>query len=465
MHTGWPGGNEPLPLYDLTSQIPKHLGEELTVARPQHKEQPPAHPQILPFGRPVAGSSAWSDASAYLERAAAETKLDPEILLLLKSPFRELHVEVPVRMDSGKLAVFSGYRVQHNGARGPYKGGVRFHPDVNLDEIRALAALMTWKCALVDVPFGGAKGGVHCDPTRMSEGELNRLARRYMQNISHILGVTRDIPAPDMGTNARTMAWMMDAYGAANGYTPGIVTGKPVELGGSYGRESATGRGVVAVLQEYCRDAALHPTDLKVAVQGYGNVGAWTARLAHQAGYRIVAVGDVGGAIYSEHGIDIPALDPWLEDGNALCEFADVEKVPAAEVVTLPCDVLIPAATGEVIHAGNVRGVRATIIVEAANHPITFAAEPVLADRGVTVIPDILANAGGVIVSYFEWTQNIQQFRWEEQRVNDELHSRMSMAYRAVKDEAEARKITLREAAYALALGRVARAIKLRGFV
>jgi len=427
------------------------------------KQQQPA--TIVPFPTRSNGSTAWLDAGAYLERAAGQVGLEPEILLLLKSPFRELHVEVPVRMDSGKLAVFSGYRVQHNGARGPYKGGIRFHQDVDLDEIRALAALMTWKCALVDIPFGGAKGGVHCDPMKMSEGELNRLSRRYMQNVSHILGVTRDIAAPDMGTSSKTMAWMMDAYGSANGYTPGIVTGKPVELGGSYGRESATGRGAIIVLQELCRDMGAEPGDMRIVVQGYGNVGSWTARLAHEAGFKLVALGDLRGACYSEAGIDPRAFDAWLAGGKPPREFPGAEPVEPVDLVTLPCDVLIPAATGEVIHNGNVRGVRARIIVEAANHPITLAAEPVLVQRGVTVVPDVLANAGGVVVSYFEWTQNIQQFRWPEDRVNGELAGRMTLAYAAVRDRAAEAGVSLREAAFAISVERVAKAIRLRGFV
>jgi glutamate dehydrogenase (NAD(P)+) len=420
---------------------------------------------VTPFPGRAVGGTPWQDASAYLEHTAQLIGLEPEILLLLRSPFREMHVEVPVRMDNGRLEVFSGYRVQHNGARGPYKGGIRFHPDVDLDEIRALAALMTWKCALVDVPFGGAKGGVHCDPTTMSEGELNRLARRYMQNVSHILGVTRDIAAPDMGTNAKTMAWMMDAYGSANGYTPGIVTGKPVELGGSYGRESATGRGAVLTLLDLCRDKEIEPGDLRVVVQGYGNVGSWTARLAHEAGFKIVALGDLRGACYSENGIHVPSFDAWLADGGSPSLFAGAEAIDQVDLVTLPCDVLIPAATGEVIHNGNVRGVRASIIVEAANHPITLAAEPVLVQRGVTIIPDILANAGGVVVSYFEWTQNIQQFRWPEEKVNEELTARMCTAYQQVRDTSIERSVTFREAAFAIGVERVAGAIRLRGFV
>jgi glutamate dehydrogenase/leucine dehydrogenase len=411
---------------------------------------------------PPPGRSAWHDAQQQFLRAAGRLSLEQDIVKLLRSPFRELHVEVPVRMDDGSLEVFPGYRVQHNGARGPYKGGVRFHPDVDLDEVRALAALMTWKCALVDVPFGGAKGGVQCDPGRMSEGELNRLARRYMQNISHILGVTRDIPAPDMGTNARTMAWMMDAFGSTHGFTPGIVTGKPIELGGSYGRESATGRGVMLVTRELCRDRGLEPRDVRVVVQGFGNVGSWAARLAHEWGFRVVGAGDLRAAIYDRDGIDVPAFAAWLTDGCAGPVPAG-EPVSAADLLTLPCDVLIPAATGEVINGGNAGDVRAGVIVEAANHPVTLEADAVLAERGVTVVPDILANAGGVVASYFEWTQNIQQFRWSEQRVNDELEQRVVAAYREVRDGAAGG--CLREAAFALAVSRVAQAIRLRGFV
>jgi glutamate dehydrogenase (NAD(P)+) len=296
---------------------------------------------------------------------------------------------------------------------------------------------------------------------RMSEGELNRLSRRYMQNISHILGVTRDIAAPDMGTNAATMAWMMDAYGSSHGYTPGIVTGKPVELGGSYGRDAATGRGVVLVLQEWCRHRNLSPVNVRVAIQGFGNVGSWTARLAHAAGFKIVALGDLRGAWYNEHGLDPNNVARCFEDGTE----PEGERVSPEDIVTSPCDVLIPAATGEVIHRGNVHGVRAQLIVEAANHPVVLAADEILQRRGVEVIPDIIANAGGVVVSYFEWTQNIQQFRWSEERVNDELGQRMLMAYREVRDTAAEQGVTLREAAFAIAVERVARAIRLRGFV
>ncbi|MEX0751273.1 MAG: Glu/Leu/Phe/Val dehydrogenase dimerization domain-containing protein [Dehalococcoidia bacterium] len=410
-------------------------------------------------------SSPWQDAQQQFLRAAAHLALEDDVVKLLRAPFREMHVEVPVRMDDGGLEVFSGFRVQHNGARGPYKGGIRFHPDVHLDEVRALAALMTWKCALVDVPFGGAKGGVQCDPSRMTEGELNRLSRRYMQNISHILGVSRDIPAPDMGTNARTMAWMMDAYGSAHGYAPAIVTGKPVELGGSYGRESATGRGVMLVTRAFCADAGMDPRDVTVVVQGFGNVGSWTALLAHAWGFRVTGVGDLRGAIADARGIDVPALVAHLDAGSPITSFPGAEPIEdASALLALPCDVLIPAATGEVIDAANAGDVRARLIVEAANHPITLDGDAVLAERGITVIPDILANAGGVIVSYFEWTQNIQQFRWTETRVNEELEQRIVAAYGQVRDAAS-NGTSWRDAAFAIAVERVARAIRLRAFV
>jgi glutamate dehydrogenase (NAD(P)+) len=422
-------------------------------------------PRSTPLTRLAPVRTAWEDARGFLARASDHLELEEDITMLLRSPFREMHVEVPVRMDHGRLEVFSGYRVQHNGARGPYKGGIRFHADVDLDEVRALAALMTWKCALVDIPFGGAKGGVQCDPASMSEGELNRLSRRYMQNISHILGVTRDIVAPDMGTNARVMAWMMDAYGTSHGHTPGIVTGKPVELGGSYGREAATGRGVVTVLREVCRDRGAEPREVSVVIQGFGNVGSWAARLAHEAGFRVVGVGDLRGAVHNARGIDVPAFAAWLAAGNAPAAFADAEPIDARDLLTLPCDALIPAATGEAIDAANVQRVRARIVVEAANHPVTADADRVLHDAGVLVVPDILANAGGVIVSYFEWTQNVQQFRWPEARVNEELEQRIVAAYREVRDAARSGGVSMRDAAFVIAVGRVAQAIRLRGFV
>ena len=414
---------------------------------------------------PATETTGYDDAIELLESTAEELNLKEEVLLLLRQPHRELHVEVPIRMDDGSVSVFSGLRVQHNGARGPYKGGVRFHPEADLDEVRTLASLMTWKCALVDVPFGGAKGSVQCDPAKLSKSELNRVTRRYTQNIAHLIGINRDIPAPDMGTNAQTMAWMMDAYGQLEGYTPGIVTGKPVALGGSLGREAATGRGVILVLQQLCRDLGRDPKTLSVAIQGFGNVGSWAARIAHEAGFPVVAVSNIAGAIYSENGLDIPAVLSHVSDGGQLSEFPGADAMSNEELLALQCDVLIPAANGDAITTANCDDVRADIIIEAANHPLTTEADAALMQRGALIVPDILANAGGVIVSYFEWTQNIQQFRWEEKRVNSELASRITQAYRSVSDLSRERRIPMRRGAYLLAVERVAEAIMLRGFV
>jgi len=399
------------------------------------------------------------------ELAADDLNLEEELRLLLRMPHRELHVGVPIRMDDGSVNVYPGYRVQHNGARGPYKGGVRFHPEADLDEVRTLASLMTWKCALMDLPFGGAKGGVQCDPTKMSTNELKRVTRRYTQNISHIIGINRDIPAPDMGTNARTMAWMMDAYGQIEGHTPGIVTGKPVALGGSLGREAATGRGVVFVLQALCRDLGREPEDISIAVQGNGNVGSWTATLAAEAGFKIVGITDVTSGAYAESGLDIPSLRNHLDQGGTLSDFQEGVEMTNADLLTLNCDVLIPAAIGDVITDDNCDAVRADIIIEAANHPISGHADESLRERGTIIVPDILANAGGVIVSYFEWTQNIQQFRWEEKRVNHELARIIGGAYETVSALAREKRCPMRRAAYLIAVEKVAEAIRLRGFV
>ncbi|MCK9520506.1 MAG: glutamate dehydrogenase, partial [Dehalococcoidia bacterium] len=350
-------------------------------------------------------------------------------------------------------------------ARGPYKGGIRFHPSADLDEVRALAMLMTYKCALMELPFGGAKGGVRCDPTRMSETELNRLARTYMQHLHMVMGISRDIPAPDMGTNAQTMAWLMDAYGRLHGHTPGIVTGKPVELGGSYGRDQATGRGVATVMREYARIEGIDPRDLRVVVQGYGNVGAWTCRIAHEAGFQIIAIGDVKGAISNPDGIDIEKLDKWFKVAGSVAGFEGAEPITNEELLELECDYLVPAALGEVITAENAPKVKARVVIEAANHPVTPDGDAVLNARGVTVLPDIIVNAGGVTVSYFEWTQNIQAFRWSLERVNEELEARMLSAFGGLIERAQRDGTRPREAAFDIALERVAKAITLRGFV
>jgi glutamate dehydrogenase (NAD(P)+) len=374
-------------------------------------------------------------------------------------------VQVPVRLDDGTLKVFTGYRIQHNGARGPYKGGIRYHPDADIDEVRALASLMTWKTAVVDIPYGGAKGGVQCDPTTMSSGEKQRLTRRFTSAISYILGVNRDVPAPDVNTDAQTMAWMMDAYSGRYGYTPAIVTGKPVELGGSYGRDAATGRGVVYCLEETARDYGIDLEGATVAIQGFGNVGSWVARLIGELGCRVVAVTDVKGGVHRADGLDVPALWSWAQESGSVVGFSGAEEISNAELLELDVDVLVPAALDRVINEGNADRVKARVVLEAANHPVTPAADDVLQEKGVIVVPDILANAGGVTVSYFEWAQNIQQFRWEEERVNTELKKTMSRAWQSVYERASLDGIPLRLAAFAIAVAKVERADVLRGYI
>ena len=397
--------------------------------------------------------------------SAGRISLSSEVVDLLSTSWREVRAQLPVRMDDRKLKIFEGYRVQHNGARGPYKGGVRFHPKADLDEVRALAMLMTYKCALMDLPFGGAKGGVMCDPARMSETELNRLTRSYTQHIGMILGIARDIPAPDMGTNAQTMAWMMDAYGQKYGYTPGIVTGKPVELGGSYGRDQATGRGVATCMREYAAFEKSSPGDIRIAIQGYGNVGSWTARIATSMGFRVVAVGDVKGAIHNPEGLDVAAIDRWFAVAGSVAGFHGATPITNEQLLEIDCDYLVPAALGEVITGDNAGAIKARVVVEAANHPVTPPGDRILADRGIVVLPDVLMNAGGVTVSYFEWTQNIQQFRWSLERVNGELETRMVSVFRDVMERATRDGTRPRQAAFDLAVERVGRAITLRGFV
>ena len=401
----------------------------------------------------------------FFDQAAGRLGIDDELQSLMRNPWRELTVEVPIRLDNGKLKVFTGYRVQHNGARGPYKGGVRFHPRADLNEVRALASLMTWKTALADIPYGGAKGGVVCDPYEMSQTELNSLTRRYTQNISHILGIARDIPAPDLGTNSQTMAWMMDAYGQLNGHSPSIVTGKPLDLGGSFGREAAPGRGSVYCLEEWAHFTGFPLQGAKVVIQGFGQVGSWVARLIGTLGCIVVGVSDIKGGVYNPHGLDIQKLLDYSKNHDFIVDFPSGESVKAEEFLELPCDILVPAAIERVIHTGNADRIKARVIVEAANHPTTPAADFLLHERGVVILPDILVYAGGVVVSYFEWAQNTQQFRWEEERVNNELSNIMKQAARSVVEAAHRDGLSLREAAFVIGVGRVARAIQLRGFV
>jgi glutamate dehydrogenase (NAD(P)+) len=414
---------------------------------------------------PVGDINPFEAVNLFFDRAAEHVGLADEMREVLRSSYRELAVQVPVRMDGGELRVFRGYRVQHNAARGPYKGGIRYHPDADLDEVRALASLMTWKTAVVDVPYGGAKGGVQCDPAVMSEGEKQRLTRRFTQMISYVLGVNRDIPAPDMNTDAQTMAWMMDAYSSRYGYTPAIVTGKPVELGGSLGRDAATGRGVVYCLGEAARDLGVDLSGATVAIQGFGNVGSWTARLIGELGCRVVAVSDVRGGVHRGDGLDVQAVYDHLRETRSVVDAQGTDAISNADLLELEVDVLIPAALDRVINEANAARIRAHTVVEAANHPVTPAADAILHDRGITVIPDILANAGGVTASYFEWVQNIQQFRWEEDQVNAELAKTMSRAWKNVHARAAIDAIPLRLAAFAIAVEKVDRAARLRGYV
>ena len=409
--------------------------------------------------------SPFEEVNVFLDRAADRLQLEDGLRELLRRPWRELRVAVPVRMDDGRIEVFNGYRVQHNGVRGPFKGGIRYHPEADQEEIRALASLMTWKTALVDIPFGGAKGGVQCDPRSMSEAELNEMTRRYIRTIQHLMGVNRDIPAPDLGTNAQTMAWIMDAYEQIHGHSPGIVTGKPVELGGSVGRNSATGRGAVHVMAEAARDFNMSTEGARVAVQGFGQVGMWVVRLLNEVGCKVIAVSDLRGGIYRENGIDVGRLLEHHKEAGSVTELADCEPISNEDLLEVECDFLVPAAINGVIHGDNAPRVRATVVVEAANHPLTPEADDILNDRGVHVLPDILVNAGGVVVSYFEWTQNLYQHQWERSRVNEELSKIMTQAYRSVRETVERESITYREAAFAIAVGRVAHVSRLRGFI
>jgi glutamate dehydrogenase (NAD(P)+) len=414
---------------------------------------------------PREGLTAYQAVNRYFEEAARLIDLDDEMHSVLTSTYREVAVQVPVRLDNGELMVVQGYRVQHNGARGPYKGGVRYHPAADLEEVRALASLMTWKTALLDVPFGGAKGGIAVDPSGMSQAELQRMTRRFTNGISHVIGVYRDIPAPDMNTNAQTMAWMMDAFSALHGYSPAVVTGKPLAIGGQPGREPATGRGVIAVLAAYAQEHGLDVNGLRVAVQGFGNVGSWAALEAARLGCRVIAVSDQYGGVHHGDGLQIDALLQHTRAGGKLAEAPGYDPINNEELLACECDVLIPAALDEQLHQDNADAVRARVVVEAANYPTTPGADKILQDRGIAVIPDILANAGGVTGSYFEWTRDIQQMPWTEARFNEALHDYMTRAYLATSSFAKDHGCTLRQAAFAIGIQRVAQASRLRGYI
>jgi glutamate dehydrogenase (NAD(P)+) len=412
---------------------------------------------------PPARMSMYDTANFYFDKAAEWMGLEREMRILLRAPHREIRVEIPIRMDDGRLESFVGYRVQHNGVRGPQKGGIRYHPDVDLNEVRALAELMTWKTSLVNIPFGGAKGGVACDPASMSKWELERLTRRFTSKIAIILGPYRDIPAPDMNTNAQVMAWMMDEYGRKQGHTPAVVTGKPVELGGSKGREAATGRGVSLVCAQAAAQEGITLQGARVVIQGFGNVGSFAAKYLHEAGAVIVALSDQFGGVTNPGGIDVPEALAHVQIHKKLDGLPGTKAVSNDDMLLLPCDILIPAAVGGVINTANAEQIQCRLIVEAANAPTSARADAILERREIALVPDILANAGGVIVSYFEWTQNLTQFFWDEDRVNEELRKILLKAGQEVAALSRTRKVPMRLAAYVVALDRVAAATRLRG--
>jgi glutamate dehydrogenase (NAD(P)+) len=409
--------------------------------------------------------NAFEATNYYLSKASAIMKIGPHVEQLLLSLEAEHQVTVPIERDNGELAVFNGYRFQHNSARGPTKGGLRFHPALDANDVRALAALMTWKTAVVNVPFGGAKGGVTCDPSQLSQGELERVTRKFVERISREIGPQRDIPAPDVNTNAQVMAWIMDQYSRLYGFSPAVVTGKPIELHGSEGREAATGYGVICVTENFLLDSGKSLKGATVAIQGFGNVGLFAAVSAHERGAKVVALSDVSGGIASPKGLDIPTLVKFARNRCLLADYQGdgVEPISNDALLTSEVDVLIPAALGGLFNRDVAREVRAKVIVEAANAPTFPEADEVFEQRGITVIPDILANAGGVTVSYFEWTQNLQCVRWTEQEVNDRLRQILAAAYGTIRGLVQSRKLSWRTAAYVVALGRVAKAAMLRG--
>jgi glutamate dehydrogenase (NAD(P)+) len=403
-------------------------------------------------------------AVAQFDEAAERLGLSQPLRAILRKPKRELTVNFPVRMDNGDVEMFTGYRVQHNINRGPAKGGIRFSPEVSLDEVRALAMWMTWKCAVVGIPFGGAKGGVICDPHKLSSAELERLTRRYATEISILIGPDSDIPAPDMNTNPQVMAWIMDTYSMHSGYSvPAVITGKPLAIGGSEGRLEATARGVQVVTLEAMLKLGMTPDACSVVIQGFGNVGSISARLMHELGCKVVGLSDISGGVYNAKGINVLRALRYSNEHGSLKGLPDTEAVTNTELLELPCDVLIPAALENQLTGRNASRVKARLIIEAANGPTTPDADRIFADRGITVVPDIVANAGGVTVSYFEWVQDLQRFFWAEDEINHRLESIMTRAFHAVQRKAEEQETNLRIGAYLLAVARVAEATEIRG--
>ncbi|MDP8980776.1 MAG: Glu/Leu/Phe/Val dehydrogenase [Acidobacteriota bacterium] len=406
----------------------------------------------------------WVSAAARFDEAANRLGLDEGLQKVLRTPTIELTVSIPVMLDDGRIEVFTGYRVQHSIARGPAKGGIRFAPDVSLDEVRALAAWMTWKCAVVNIPFGGGKGGVICEPKVLSPGEMERITRRYTSQILDFIGPERDVPAPDMNTDAQTMAWIMDTYSMHKRHTvTAVVTGKPIEMGGSRGRVEATGRGCLIVTLQALRMFGIEPSETRVVVQGLGNVGGVAARLMTRDGFKVIAAIEYDGAVYNRHGLDIEGLLRHRKETGSIIGYPEAEEIDREEALYLDCDVLLPAAKENVITSANADRIRAKIICEGANGPTTSEADAILAEKKIFVMPDILANAGGVTVSYFEWVQDREGYFWNEQLVNGRLEEIMVNSFKDVVGFAEKHRVNNRVAAYMLAVDRVAFAVKLRG--
>lgn len=406
----------------------------------------------------------WQMTLSQLDEVAKEINLDENIHQILRYPKRCLTVSIPIQMDNGKIKVFTGFRVQHNVTRGPAKGGIRYHPSVTLDEIKALAMLMTWKCAVVGIPYGGAKGGIICEPRKLSLKEVEKLTRRYISEIITFIGPEKDIPAPDVNTNPQVMAWIMDTYSMDVGYSvPGVVTGKPISIGGSLGRNTATARGVMFSLMNAAKKLKLDLFEKRIAIQGYGNVGGNLAHLLSDEGYKIIAISDVEGGIYNPKGLDPIKVSLALKESGSVVGFKDADRITNQELLTMDCDILIPAALENQIDEDNAHKIRAKLIVEAANAPITPQADKILEGKGIFIIPDILANAGGVTVSYFEWVQGLQAYFWTEREVNLKLRDIMQKAFDNVHRIGGERKVTMRKAAYILAVERVAEATRVRG--
>lgn len=416
------------------------------------------------MGENACQESAYTVALRQYDSVADQLDVDPGIREMMRHPRFSVEVAFPVRMDDGTVKVFKGYRVIHNTARGPGKGGIRYHPDVTLDEVKALSMWMTWKSAVMGLPFGGAKGGVVCNPPELSEGEIERLTRRFTMEISDVIGPATDIPAPDVFTNPQVMAWIMDTYSTQKGcLSPGVVTGKPIPLGGSRGRTTATARGIVICIREAAKEFGLELGKLRVAVQGYGNVGSNVVSILHSYGCKVIGVADVVGGVYSEDGLDPKALTARLKETGSVEGTPGADSLSNAELLELDCDILVPAAIENQITAGNASRVKAKLIAEGANGPTTPEADEILSEKGVIVIPDVLANAGGVTVSYFEWVQNLMHYYWTEDEVHERLERIMTDSFAAVLNTAREKGTSLRAAAYNLAIMRVAEAMKLRG--